>query len=301
MCRFALYTGPPLTLDTLITQPTHSIIHQSFDSKERSERLNGDGFGVAWYVPELSREPAVFRSITPAWNNRNLTHLARLTRAGCVLAHVRAASHGLPVTESNCHPFVCGRYAFMHNGQIGDFRRVRRRLGAALSDEAFAMIEGSTDSELLFAMFLENVWKSVSHDPLESIAAALVSTLDQVLRVVSDEGVEERSDFNIAVSDGTVAVASRATTADPSTAASLYYHEGRRYTCDDGVCRMVEPDAEHRAVLICSEALSTDPGWHAVPANHLVLARSPEPVLLRPLSLPRVPERSTSTCVSAQA
>jgi predicted glutamine amidotransferase len=79
MCRFALYLGPPITLDTLITKPVNSIIHQSFHSHERKDPLNADGFGVAWYVPELSLHPAVFRSITPAWNDENLLNLAPLT------------------------------------------------------------------------------------------------------------------------------------------------------------------------------------------------------------------------------
>jgi hypothetical protein len=49
MCRFAMYLGPTLTLDSLIMRPSNSIVHQSFHSHERSEPLNGDGFGVAWY------------------------------------------------------------------------------------------------------------------------------------------------------------------------------------------------------------------------------------------------------------
>ena len=63
MCRFVLYLGPELTLDTLITKPSHSLIHQSTHATERREPLNGDGFGLAWYVPSISAEPARFRSI----------------------------------------------------------------------------------------------------------------------------------------------------------------------------------------------------------------------------------------------
>ncbi len=79
MCRFALYLGPPVRLSQLVTEPTNSIIHQSYHSHERPEPLNGDGFGVAWYVPDIRPEPAVFRSTTPAWNNHNLLHLAPVT------------------------------------------------------------------------------------------------------------------------------------------------------------------------------------------------------------------------------
>ncbi len=58
MCRFVLYMGPPITLDQLTTQPEHSIIHQSYQARLREEPLNGDGFGISWYVPDISPEPA---------------------------------------------------------------------------------------------------------------------------------------------------------------------------------------------------------------------------------------------------
>jgi hypothetical protein len=59
MCRFTLYLGPPITLGSLLTEPSHSLIKQSFQSREREEPLTGDGFGVAFYVP--GRRPGAGR------------------------------------------------------------------------------------------------------------------------------------------------------------------------------------------------------------------------------------------------
>ena len=84
MCRFVLYQGPKLTLEMLTTLPKHSIVHQSFHSELRKEPLNGDGFGVAWYVPEHSETPAIFRSITHAWSNQNLASIARVTTSNTI-------------------------------------------------------------------------------------------------------------------------------------------------------------------------------------------------------------------------
>ena len=78
MCRFTFYIGAPISLGSLITEPAHSLIKQSFNSKERSEPLNGDGFGIAWYAND-DDEAAVFRSITPAWN-LSLIHISEPTR-----------------------------------------------------------------------------------------------------------------------------------------------------------------------------------------------------------------------------
>ena len=284
MCRFALYLGPPITLDTLVTRPTNSIIHQSFHSHERQEPLNGDGFGVGWYVPELSPAPAVFRSITPAWNNGNLLSLARVTVSECVLAHVRAASPGLPVTETNCHPFSHGRYAFMHNGSIGGFQGLRRGLLESLTDDAFGVIQGSTDSELMFALFLDHHRRLAGHDAGDAMAAALEATILHVVEATRRAGVREPSYLNLAVSDGRRAAAARFTSGPSAEAASLYVHEGKQYVCEGGVCRMINPDVGQGAVLVCSEPLSQDPGWDPVPPNHLVLVREDRSASLRAIS-----------------
>ncbi len=92
MCRFTLYMGPPILLSSLLLEPEHYLIRQSTHSQEREEPLNADGFGAGWHVPEYSDESAVFRSITPAWNNRNLHNLSRVVTSPCILAHVRAAT-----------------------------------------------------------------------------------------------------------------------------------------------------------------------------------------------------------------
>jgi predicted glutamine amidotransferase len=114
MCRFTLYLGPSIKLSSLVVEPEHSIITQSFQSKSQEEPLNGDGFGIAWYAPGLSDTPALFRSVTPAWNNTNLLDLARVVQSPVILAHVRAATSGrlvqataqccvsLPVTTPRC-------------------------------------------------------------------------------------------------------------------------------------------------------------------------------------------------------
>ena len=180
MCRFILYRGEPITLSSLVTEPANSLIHQSFHSHEREEPLNGDGFGIAWYVPEMSDEPALFSSVRPAWNNHNLRHLARVTRSPCILAHIRAATPGLPVTLLNCHPFLWGPFAFMHNGHVGGFRALRRRLLERLSDEAFSLIGGSTDSEHVFALFVDHYRGLDVFDPAERMAAL---TWDRIRRL----------------------------------------------------------------------------------------------------------------------
>ena len=84
-----------------------------------------------------------------------------------MVAHVRAASPGSTVTEANCHPFSWKDLTFVHNGDIGCFKstskwciinhiiEIKKQLVHVLSEESFLLIEGSTDSEHLFALFID--------------------------------------------------------------------------------------------------------------------------------------------------
>ena len=281
MCRFVLYIGEPLTLDALTTRPKHSLIRQSYKAREREEPLNGDGFGIAWYADEISEEPALFRSTTPAWNNANLRELARVTRSGCVLAHVRAATPPSPVTELNCHPFKVGRLALMHNGFIPGFGRLRRDILRSLSTEAFDIVQGSTDSEHILAMFYDR-WRQGDGEGSDRLANALHATLEEVEQRVAAAGITQAPHLNVVVSDGSSAVVSRYCKS-PEEADSLHLYRGRAYVCDGDTFRTLPPkDDDDAAVLVASEALSGDPGWEDVPVNHLVVIDQARRVSLRP-------------------
>ncbi len=284
MCRFVLYLGEPIVLENLLTKPVNSLINQSFDAELR-DRLNADGFGVAWYVPDLGDAPAVYKSVTPAWSNRNLHHLGRVTRTPCALAHVRAATPGVPVHELNCHPFVAGRFSFMHNGEVGEYAAIRRGLLDVLSDEAFGGIEGSTDSEHLFALFLDG-WRrhtALGRAPLEAMAGAVEDTIGIVLRLQQERGVTGGARLNLAVSDGQRAVLSHFANPAPNAAPTLFWHEGHRYACEDGVVRMIAPDVRSDTVIVASEPLSADPGWEPVATNSLMLIDETHKVTMRPV------------------
>ncbi|UTW45546.1 class II glutamine amidotransferase [bacterium SCSIO 12696] len=270
MCRFALYLGDQaIPVSALVTEPEHSLIHQSYQSRERSEPLNGDGFGVAWYA-ESNAEPALFKDISPAWSNANLRHLARVTKSRCILAHVRAATAGLPVTYTNCHPFGEQQLSFMHNGELSCFTEKRRQGLAMLSDRAYRVIKGTTDSEFLFALFLDQYWELPSDStPLQRLKTALRQTIQKAAEL-SDRNRYGTSTLNLVVADGQRVVASRYTDGNPEEANSLYVQSGGSYCCEDGFCSMTDTEAQHRSVIITSEGLNDDPQWQRVPVNHFV-------------------------------
>jgi glutamine amidotransferase len=284
MCRFVLYLGPPVRLATLLTEPSHSLIHQSFRALEREEPLNGDGFGLAWYAPRLTTEPALFHAITPAWNHRNLGSIAQGVASPCILAHVRAASEGSVVMLANCHPFAQGRYTFMHNGHIGGFRRIRRRLLEGLGDEAFDAVGGSSDTEHLFALFLDEMARQATDSSGEDgdpLLGPLSSALQRVLTLSREHGGGESSFLNVAVADGSRAVVTRFADDAEEGPESLYLLRGELYEPAGRRFTQRRADDEGEAVVVASERLTDDPRWTEVPRNSmLVLDRYAAPVSL---------------------
>jgi predicted glutamine amidotransferase len=281
MCRFTFYLGPTLRLSSLLLDPEHSLIRQSANSKEREEPLNGDGFGVGWYASEFSHEPAVFRSITPAWNNRNLHNIARVVASDCVLAHVRAATQSSGVNEANCHPFRYQQYLFMHNGDVGSFRRVRRRMLADVCDEAFGNVYGSTDSEHLLALVIDELANVATDAPqLERMAAAMHNAIQRVTNIVAQYG-EDPCHLNCVLSDGHNAIISRFTDDSAEGPPTLYYFLGQLYSnsATDSAGKIESPP-----IIVSSERLTPDAGWQVIPPNHMMLLARGQAPALRSLS-----------------
>ncbi len=289
MCRFTLYLGPSIRLGKLLIEPEHSLINQSVRSRERKEPLNGDGFGVGWYAPRLSREPAVFHSVRPAWSDRNLRELSRVIATPCVMAHVRAATAGFGVDLANCHPFAWRRHLLMHNGFVSGFQRLRRRLLEPLCDTAFGLVRGSTDTEHLLAVFVDQLLRPEkgeerAADPARTLAECLAATLRRVLEASAAVGVREPHYLNVAVCNGQHAAVSRFTTDPEGDGDSLYVMRGNLYQTAAEEFGDRQQEERDTAVLVSSERLTAAAAWQAVPRNHIVaISRGSKPRLL-PLS-----------------
>ena len=159
MCRHLAYLGSPIALDALLLQPEHSLLHQSHEPRHQvSGVINADGFGAGWYDHAIRTEPARYRRDRPIWTDRSFASFAGLVRSGAVLAAVRSATPGFPVEESGAAPFTAGPWLFSHNGVVEGFAAgVGVELRASVSDARAAGIEGRTDSEVLFALTLDQL------------------------------------------------------------------------------------------------------------------------------------------------
>ena len=147
MCRWIAYTGAPVRLEDVIVKPARSLVHQSLHASQCKTTTNGDGFGIGWYGDRDI--PGIYREISPAWSDENLLSLCAQLTARTFFAHVRAST-GAATARANCHPFSYGPWLFMHNGQIGGFKQLRRRIENMIPDGYYSQRHGSTDSEAIF-------------------------------------------------------------------------------------------------------------------------------------------------------
>ncbi|MDH4103435.1 MAG: class II glutamine amidotransferase [Thermoleophilia bacterium] len=254
MCRWLAYSGTPVLLEDLLYKPKHSLIDQSLHSRLGAETTNGDGFGVGWYGE--SETPGTFKSIEPAWNDWNLRDLAGHIRSGLVFAHIRASS-GSAIQQTNCHPFRHGRWLWMHNGLISEFRKVKRDLVLEVDPELYPAIDGSTDSEVFFFLAMT---LGLEDDPPGAVERAV----GLIEHVGHRNGIEHPIQMTVATSDGESLWAFRYSSEGKSR--SLFYstavHTLRAQYPDNPMLH----DLSDETRLVVSEPLGDLAGaWNEVP------------------------------------
>ena len=228
---------------------------------------------MGWYDREFDHTPAVFRSVTPAWSNLNLQSIAKKTRSGCFFAHIRAATHNSPVLEVNCHPFSFGRFLWMHNGHIGGFPLLKRKIVNLLSEELYLSIRGSTDTEHAFALFLNRLRSPESGASPFEMKIALLGMVEILQKLATDNNIAETSHLNICATNGDELIALRYVSDPAKLPHSLYWSQEGKYVIDaDGAPQLVDTVSSEVGIIVSSEKLTPrEKDWNQIPFNHLVM------------------------------
>ncbi|MBW4701319.1 ergothioneine biosynthesis protein EgtC [Micromonospora sp. RL09-050-HVF-A] len=245
MCRHLAYLGPPVTLRSLLYDPPHSLVRQSWAPRDMrgGGTVNVDGFGVGWY-PGTGRPggddgrggaPVRYRRAGPIWSDPTLPELAGVTTSGAVLAAVRSATVGMPVQESAAAPFAEGRWLFSHNGVVRGWPDSVVELAGGLPVRDLVTLDAPTDSALLWALVRHRLRAGAS------LAEAVTTTVRQVAAAAPG------SRLNLLLTDGV------------SVVASVWGH-ALSVRADDGTA------------LLASEPVDDAPGWREVPDRRWVRA-----------------------------
>jgi glutamine amidotransferase len=236
VCRHLAYLGPPRDLATLLLDPPHSLLRQSYAPADMrgGGTVNADGFGAGWY-PDGVTTPIRYRRAMPIWTDPTFPALAREVRSGAVLGAVRSATVGMPVMETACAPFATGRWLFSHNGRVAGWPDSMAVLATRLPVTDLLTLDAPTDSALLWALVRRRLAVG------DSLGRALGVVTAQVLAAAPG------SRLNLLVTDGT-------------TLAATAVHHALAVRLGD------------RAVLVSSEPTDRLPGWAPVPDCHLLTA-----------------------------
>lgn len=250
MCRLLAYLGPSIQPNNLMYEPEHSLEIQSYRPNETvTTSVNADGVGLGWYGThrDSDPDPFIYKNILPIWADTNLPPLSRYIRTHCFSSYIRSATPGQATNLSNCQPFSQGQLLFTHNGFIENFRNtLYQPIREQLSDAVYRAIEGTTDSEHIFALLVNRL--AMSRDRLAQGLEAVLKTLTEL--ATADDVVFSA---NLVISDGQHLVASRF--ARGIAAPSLYW--------------LLNDPSFPASVIVASEPLF--PGnWQAFPDNSIL-------------------------------
>jgi gamma-glutamyl hercynylcysteine S-oxide hydrolase len=236
VCRHLAYLGPLRDLATLLLDPPHSLLRQSYAPADMrgGGTVNADGFGAGWY-PDGARTPIRYRRAVPIWTDASFAALAREVRSTAVLAAVRSATVGMPVVETACAPFATGRWLFSHNGVVAGWPDSVAALASRLPVRELLTLEAPTDSALLWALVRQRLAAGASPGRALGVVTAQV------------RAAAPGSRLNMLVTDGT------------ELAATAMDHALVVRAGDGGV-------------LVCSEPTDPCSGWASVPDCHLLTA-----------------------------
>ncbi|KAK4984964.1 hypothetical protein LTR66_008316 [Elasticomyces elasticus] len=282
MCRWFAYISPTeacLLEDVLVT-PKHSLARQVHDhylpkliahdpnnvttAQEiavRNRLFNTDGLGVAWYTSAASD-------------------------------FVSSEEGTRPTLYKNNHPFVFGRYTFMHNGQIADFVLIRRALSELLDDDVYAHVIGSTDSEHLGALIISHLTSGKGKSsweteyPVAKLADAMRRAVKSVIEIQRKQLGEraQPNDLNLALTDGKRMVAYRFRNHATEQPPSLYWSteagktlnrkypdhpDGAKWETRKGQKKNSKEHGTH--VIVSSEPTTyKEKDWNVIPKNHVL-------------------------------
>ncbi len=242
----------------------HSLFVQSRCDLEK--RDHSDGWGMASYHGTSVRR---IRHAQAAYHDDRFAVASRSKRATTVLAHVRRASKGITKLE-NCHPFVWGRWSFMHNGTLTALEVLRERMLNEIESSARGLILGETDSELMFYWLMERLIAAGAVDDsrcrsLTKMRAVMAQSIRELDR--RNQIAEAVARLNVVLTNGSVLVATRLRNSLYELQVE-YLRPGKR---------------PHRSVSIASEPTDARP-WQKIPDASVISISSHLRLVIEPFA-----------------
>jgi len=186
MCRM-------LAVRSVAARPIASLVLDGSHSLLSLSREHAHGWGIARFQ---GGQLIIDKGTGPAHADPEFSRTARQVVSDCAVAHVRRISVGEQRLE-NTHPFRYQRFLFAHNGTIQRFAENRAAILQDIAPDLRNRIQGGTDSEHAFYLFLTKLGDGST---LEDMAKAVAATVRRILELPTEPGKEHI--LNFLVSDG---------------------------------------------------------------------------------------------------
>ncbi|NES19319.1 MAG: class II glutamine amidotransferase [Symploca sp. SIO3E6] len=255
--------------------------------------LNLAGFGMAAWEPKSHNPevPFIYKTVSVPFFDRNLKVLSQKLQPTCLVAHVRGviSDPSAKINIQNVHPFQYKGFklAMAHNGDLADMDKMKFDLLESIKPEIARNIEGTTDSEWIYALLMSQMEDPTKDLELDEILPALESTLKIIKQVRKKQGIAVASWVNLFICDGNDLVATRFTFdfgcyADKIDEfglgladMSLWYTLGQDYGWHNDEWKLVGSAKNANSVIVASEPLSKDiTNWTEVPEYSVLYVKS---------------------------
>lgn len=290
MCRALMYLGKQILVYDLLYKTDSSLIKQTYDPKFMAHFNNLAGFGMAaWDDTSYDSEiPYFYKTNELPFFDRNLKHLAIKIKANCLLAHVRGTTYTEKsiVTKQNTHPFMfegC-KLALAHNGDLESFSSMKFKLLKWIKPELAERIQGTTDSEWVYALLLSQLDNPYEENSIEEVEQAVVNVIEVLRKVREESGIAYASPLNLFITNGHYLIATRFIfdyghffghyNVDHLSYQSLWYTFGAEYGYYENEYKMIGNEV-NSSIIIASEPLTRNfTTWVEVPEYSILSAQS---------------------------
>lgn len=218
-----------------LKQSTHKMKFTPGIQNTFEHHQHPDGFGLAWFDKNkwiIYKQPVIFHK--DAHLDQTLANIT----SNLIVGHIRNKTDS-GVSVENTHPFLYKNQLFLHNGWIKDFTEHRSQILSHIHKKYHRHIQGETDSEHLFYLFL-TIKDRMKTAELRSVVVAFFEQLR-----------EFRIDFlaNIIFADEMYIIITRYSVFSPDTPAKNCIPLSLYYDTSDGIVISSEPVTKKYQVI----------------------------------------------------
>ncbi len=248
---------------------------------EMPEPIKSDGWGVGFYQHGTAY---LIKKSSPFEDDDRIDTLTEKISSNIFLSQIRQATVG-EIKVANTQPFRYGAWLFAHQGSIEQFRRIKPKLKKALHPPLVRKMQGVTDSEHCFCLFL-SLLKGAGYlkgydIPIGPALSALTGMLSSLTVWAQESNVEEPSNYNCILSNGSYILTVR-------KGPALYFKNIiKQLSRQTGESSAGASGAPAPRILISSHKFGIEKGWEYIPNDSfLIIDRNLRPEFM---SIPSQP------------